>query len=157
MLIGRKREQADLEEWCGSHKAELVCVYGRRRVGKTHLVENTFSNRLAFSVTGSEDKRAATQLKIFQRAHTVPMKDLAERFMCGFEFRTHAMAWQLSVMRDNFEAFNPPLEASYGFGEKWKFVMWSLERQERRLPLFRKMFFAKVAVEESADVEEDRQ
>ena len=41
---------------------------GRRRVGKTHLVENTFSNRLAFSVTGSEDKRAATQLKIFQRA-----------------------------------------------------------------------------------------
>ena len=98
----------------------------------------------------------AHTLKIFQRAHTVPMKDLAERFMCGFEFRTHAMAWQLSIMRDSFEAFNPPIEASYGFGEKWKFVMWSLERQERRLLLFRKMFFAKVAVEESASEEEDR-
>ena len=96
----------------------------------------------------------AHTLKIFQRAHTVPMKDLAERFMCGFEFRTHAMAWQLSVMRDSFEAFNPPIEASYGFAEKWKFVMWSLERQERRLLLFRKMFFAKVAVEESAGAEE---
>ena len=99
----------------------------------------------------------AHTLKIFQRAHTVSMADLADRFMSGFEFRTHAMAWQLSVMRDNFEAFSPPLEASYGFGEKWKFVMWSLERQERRLPLFRKMFFAKVAVEESAGEEEDRQ
>ena len=65
-----------------------------------------------------------------------------------------AMAWQLSVMRDNFEAFSPPLDSSYGFDEKWRFVMWSLERQERRLPLFRKMFFAKVAVEESAGVEE---
>jgi len=99
----------------------------------------------------------AHTLKIFQRAHTVSMADLADRFMSGFEFRTHAMAWQLSVMRDNFEAFSPPLEASYGFGEKWKFVMWSLERQERRLPLFRKMFFAKVAVEESAGEQEDRQ
>ena len=96
----------------------------------------------------------AHTLKIFQRAHTVPMKDLADRFMSGFEFRTHAMAWQLSVMRDNFEAFSPPLDSSYGFDEKWRFVMWSLERQERRLPLFRKMFFAKVAVEESAGVEE---
>ena len=96
----------------------------------------------------------AHTLKIFQRAHTVSMKDLADRFMSGFEFRTHAMAWQLSVMRDNFEAFTPPLDSSYEFGEKWKFVMWSLERQERRLPLFRKMFFAKVAVEESANIEE---
>ena len=67
-LIGRKREQANLTEWCRSSKAELVCVYGRRRVGKTHLVESTFRNRLAFSVTGSEDKRTPMQLRMFQRA-----------------------------------------------------------------------------------------
>ena len=67
-LIGRRREQADLEEYCRSHKAELVCVYGRRRVGKTHLIDSTFHNRLAFSVTGSEDRRTATQLRVFHRA-----------------------------------------------------------------------------------------
>jgi hypothetical protein len=29
--------------------------------------------------------------------------------------------------------------------------MWSLERQERRLPLLKKMFFQKVALVEQAD------
>ena len=67
-LIGRRREQDNLDEWCRSSKAELVCVYGRRRVGKTYLVENTFRYKLAFSVTGSEDCRTATQLRVFQRA-----------------------------------------------------------------------------------------
>ena len=67
-FIGRRKEQADLEEYCRSGKAELVCVYGRRRAGKTFLVENTFRNKLAFSVTGSEDKRTSTQLRVFGNA-----------------------------------------------------------------------------------------
>jgi hypothetical protein len=33
------------------------------------------------------------------------------------------------------------LPAKYDFDRKWRFVMWSLERQERRLPILRKMFF----------------
>ena len=80
------------------------------------------------------------------------MADLAERFMSGFEFRTHALAWQLSVMRDLFEDFRPPLDSRYGFDRKWKFAMWSLERQERRLPALRRMFFEKVRVEEAMDL-----
>ena len=91
----------------------------------------------------------AHALKGYQARHpSVPMADLAERFMGGFEFRTHAMAWQLSVMRDRFESFDPDVPARYGFGEKWKFVMWSLERQDRRLPILRKRFFEKVRVVE---------
>ena len=93
----------------------------------------------------------AHELKSYCKAHTVSMEELAESFMSGFEFRTHAMAWQLSVMRDKFEAFNPPVPSVYHFAERWKFVMWSLERQERRLPLLRKMFFEKVSAVESAE------
>lgn len=92
----------------------------------------------------------AHALKDFQRSHTVPMKDLAEKFMSGFEYRTHAMAWQLSVMRDKFEEFSPPVPSAFRFAERWRFVMWSLERQERRLPLLKKMFFEKVAIAESS-------
>ena len=88
LFIGRRREQADLEEWCRSPKAELVCVYGRRRVGKTHLVESTFRNKLAFSVTGSEDRRTATQLKVFHRA------------LKGFQ------STEPTAPRDWFEAFD---------------------------------------------------
>ena len=88
----------------------------------------------------------------WERHPTVPRAEIAERFMSGFEFRTHAMAWQLSVMRDRFESFDPDVPSRYGFGEKWKFVMWSLERQERRLPLLRKRFFEKVKVVEDEEV-----
>ena len=89
LLIGRRREQSDLDEWCRSRKAELVCVYGRRRVGKTYLVENTFRDRLAFAVTGSEDKRTATQLRVFRRTlkrsgavHADAIRDWFDAFDC---------------------------------------------------------------------------
>ena len=95
----------------------------------------------------------AHAIKIYQKAHPVAtMAEIAERFMGGFEFRTHAMAWQLSVMRDRFESFRPEMPARYDFDRKWKFVMWSLERQERRLPLLRKRFFEKVKVVENEDI-----
>ena len=95
----------------------------------------------------------AHALKEYQRRHPeVPMADLAARFFGGFEFRTQAMCWQLSVMRDSFESFNPEVPASYDFASKWRFVMWSLERQERRLPALRRLFFEKVRVIESEDV-----
>lgn len=68
LMIGRRREQEDLAEYCRSRKAELICVYGRRRVGKTHLVQNTFQQGMAFSVTASEDRRMRTQLRVFHEA-----------------------------------------------------------------------------------------
>ena len=91
----------------------------------------------------------AHALKDFQRRHSVDMRSLAERFMAGFEYRTHALAWQLSVMRDRFEAFHPALPAAYRFERKWEFVMWSLERQERRLKRLRQKFFEKVELVEN--------
>ena len=98
----------------------------------------------------------AHALKDYQRHHpSVPMYDLAVRFFGGFEFRTHAMCWQLSVMRDNFESFSPDMPSVYEFGKKWSFVMWALERQERRLAALRRLFFEKVRVVENEDVRVD--
>ena len=88
----------------------------------------------------------ANALKAYQARHpSVSTEDLAVRFMDGFEFRTHAMAWQLSVMRDRFEAFDPKVPPRFDFARKWKFVMWALERQGRRLPILRRRFVAKMA------------
>ena len=86
----------------------------------------------------------AHALKEFQSRHNVSMDEVASRFMEGFEYRTHAMEWQLSVLRDKFEAFNPDIPAGYGFTKKWRFVMWSLERQERRLSTIRAKFMERV-------------
>ena len=90
----------------------------------------------------------AHALKIYQSRHAVTMAEVAEKFMDGFEYRTHALAWQLSVMRDEFEGFRPSLPRVYDFDRKWAFVMWTLERQERRMPVLRRIFMEKVAIVE---------
>lgn len=66
-IIGRKAEQEKLRQCESSRKSELVCVYGRRRVGKTYLVEQTFSERFAFRATGVEGGNTRTQLKSFHQ------------------------------------------------------------------------------------------
>lgn len=52
MIIGRKEEIRTLERLYESSKAEFIAVYGRRRVGKTYLVGQTFKNRITFLHTG---------------------------------------------------------------------------------------------------------
>ncbi len=83
-------------------------------------------------------------LTYFQSRHTVAMAELVERFISGFEFRTHAMEWQLSMMRDRFEEFDPPVAPSYHFRDKWRFAMWALGRQEARLSKIRELLYKKV-------------
>ena len=57
-------------------------------------------------------------------------------------------------MRDKFEDFKPTLPRRFKFDKKWRFALWSLERQERRLSILRRMFFKRVEIEESS-VDED--
>ena len=66
-IIGRKAEREKLNQCESSRKSELVCVYGRRRVGKTYLVEQTFSECFAFRATGVEGGNTRTQLKSFHQ------------------------------------------------------------------------------------------
>lgn len=51
-VIGRKHEIMQLQEFYNSGKAEFVAVYGRRRVGKTFLIDEFFDRQYAFSVSG---------------------------------------------------------------------------------------------------------
>ncbi|MCF0187078.1 MAG: ATP-binding protein, partial [Bacteroidaceae bacterium] len=41
-MIGRKQEIKELNRLYDGKKAELIAIYGRRRVGKTYLVDETF-------------------------------------------------------------------------------------------------------------------
>ena len=66
-IIGRREEIRELERCEKSKKSELICVYGRRRVGKTYLVEQTFANYFAFRATGVESGNTRTQLKSFHQ------------------------------------------------------------------------------------------
>ncbi|MCR5783558.1 MAG: ATP-binding protein [Clostridia bacterium] len=51
-MIGRHYEVKELNRLYDSKQAELVAVYGRRRVGKTYLVDETFAGRITFRHAG---------------------------------------------------------------------------------------------------------
>jgi len=55
-IIGRKREREILSQILTSKKAEFIAVYGRRRVGKTFIIEQFFSHAdIYFECTGIKD------------------------------------------------------------------------------------------------------
>lgn len=51
-MIGREKEVKQLQKLYKKNSAELVAIYGRRRVGKTYLVDETFSGRITFRHAG---------------------------------------------------------------------------------------------------------
>ena len=52
LLVGREKEVKELNRLYQRNRAELVAIYGRRRVGKTFLVDETFGNRMTFRHAG---------------------------------------------------------------------------------------------------------
>lgn len=51
-MVGRKKEIEELNRIYNSNRAQLVAVYGRRRVGKTYLVDEAFKGKMTFRHAG---------------------------------------------------------------------------------------------------------
>ncbi len=67
-MIGRKKEIGQLRQAAESGRAEFVAVYGRRRVGKTFLVRETFNQKFAFQHSGVANCGTKIQLDRFRRS-----------------------------------------------------------------------------------------
>ena len=65
MIIGRKDEQQILRSAAQSENSEFVAVYGRRRVGKTYLIRETFGYKFTFQHTGLAKGNTREQLFSF--------------------------------------------------------------------------------------------
>ena len=65
MIIGRKEEQQILRSAVQSENSEFVAVYGRRRVGKTYLIRETFGYKFTFQHTGLAKGNTKEQLFSF--------------------------------------------------------------------------------------------
>lgn len=61
-FIGREFEQQRLERICHENRARILVVYGRRRVGKTELLEQVFKDRNILKFEGIEDGSEAQQM-----------------------------------------------------------------------------------------------
>nr|WP_294940396.1 ATP-binding protein [uncultured Prevotella sp.] len=64
-LIGRDEEQSLLKKYIDSDHSEFIAIYGRRRVGKTFLVTETFGKQLDFDMTGVIDGNKDDQMVSF--------------------------------------------------------------------------------------------
>lgn len=66
LITGREKERKVLEEALESQEAEMVSVIGRRRVGKTYLIETTYHDKMVFQLTGIQQEPLSTQLRNFR-------------------------------------------------------------------------------------------
>ena len=48
LFIGREKEQKLLKEYLNSDQSEFIAVYGRRRVGKTFLIQQVVGDDHAY-------------------------------------------------------------------------------------------------------------
>ena len=70
-MIGRVNEVKQLRNAFASEQSEFVALYGRRRVGKTFLVNETFGGRYAFQHSGVENVSLSEQLDYFRQSLSV--------------------------------------------------------------------------------------
>lgn len=68
MIIGRTEEIKQLNRAYNSDHSEFVAVYGRRRIGKTYLIRETFGNSFTFQYSGVFSVSNKSQLKEFYNA-----------------------------------------------------------------------------------------
>lgn len=65
-MVGRIKEQKALKEAYRSEYSQFVAVYGRRRIGKTFLVRETFEYNFTFQHAGAANQPLKVQLALFR-------------------------------------------------------------------------------------------
>ncbi|MCF0181212.1 MAG: ATP-binding protein [Muribaculaceae bacterium] len=68
VLIAREKECAQLQKCIESNRSEFVTVCGRRRIGKTFLVDQFFNYKYDFSFVGGHNVSTKVQLRNFAKA-----------------------------------------------------------------------------------------
>lgn len=66
MIIGREQEQQTLLSLMKKEESQFCVVYGRRRVGKTYLIRETFNYQFTFQHTGMAKTDKRGQLMAFR-------------------------------------------------------------------------------------------
>ena len=102
MFIGREQELSQLNRLYGSDKFEFAVIYGRRRVGKTALINEFIKDKAAVSFTGVETN-AKQNLENFSK--------------CILEFGTDVQS------NFSFASFQDALEYAFKLSEKQRFVL----------------------------------
>ena len=94
-IIGRTSEIQQLESLATSGRAEFVALYGRRRVGKTFLINSVFEEQFAFRMTGVIDGTLEDQFTAFEDAmddYGYEMPENPKNWMAAFVMLKNALS-----------------------------------------------------------------
>lgn len=106
-MVGRSKEQKTLELLLKKKKSSFVAVTGRRRVGKTFLIDDFFKEHLCFRITGIQNGSFEEQLMNFHHSLQNTLKKNPSR---GAELGSQVPEnWQeaFQILRDYLETLNP--------------------------------------------------
>ncbi len=129
-IIGRKREILQLENIANSDKAELVAVYGRRRIGKTFLVKEFFNEKFDYYATGIFEGSQQDEINAFcdmlyqkQSKAIVPIKTWMDAFTALRDYLKGLRKKRVVVFLDELPWFDVPsgkfLKAFEWFWNSW--------------------------------------
>ncbi len=89
-IVGRNQELKEMRRLLEDPESQFLAVFGRRRIGKTYLIRNTYEKELVFQMTGFAEANTAEQLSNFLSALEAADVQLAletppENWMKAFE------------------------------------------------------------------------
>ncbi|MDA9563855.1 ATP-binding protein [Flavobacteriales bacterium] len=64
-IVGRLLEKERLNKALNTKRAELIAIYGRRRIGKTYLIRECYSKNIIFSFSGLRNGTRSYQIENF--------------------------------------------------------------------------------------------
>jgi len=108
IVVGRKKQIAELQDALASGKPEMIALVGRRRIGKTYLVRHVYGNRIDFELTGLQDENLETQLQNFVFS--------MGKFFPNFPLNSKPTSW--------LEAFHWLSQALESLGKQEKMVVF---------------------------------
>lgn len=103
-IIGRTEELEILQESLYSKESEFIAIYGRRRVGKTFLVNRAFKGGFTFQYTGLEHKSNVQQLGAFYKAlleQGMPKSSIPKDWIDAFYLLQHFLQDMEPNVRNN--------------------------------------------------------
>ena len=104
-IIGRKQEVEELLRLYNRPENQLVTVRGRRRVGKTFLIRETFKNKFAFFHTGLSplDLKGKSLLKEELKAFGISLREYGDQHKRRPADWTEAFLWLKELLKQKPE------------------------------------------------------
>ena len=75
IVIGREEEKRLLESVVANNKADLVAIYGRRRIGKTYLIRAYLQKEITFEYSGIHQVETTIQLSAYCKALSLQLNN----------------------------------------------------------------------------------